>query len=204
MNDTMGKFKCRNSECDKEFVNSSNRSKHEKKTKHYVPGPRAASRYEPRWDEDNNLFRCPKPCCEVNIPKRSNMFRHIQKCNVIAERKRKREDDKICPYCDKEFKKKFNLNPHIAVHSTEDDTHVSLSFVISDDGLTAAGEDKDVLVPAAPETDIENPMNVVYLIENSVTEDIVPHVESPSVEDNIINLDIIDAVCFALLDCRAR
>ena len=28
MNDTMGKFKCRNSECDKEFVNSSNRSKH--------------------------------------------------------------------------------------------------------------------------------------------------------------------------------
>ena len=53
MNDTMGKFKYRNSECDKEFVNSSNRSKHEKKTKHYVPGPRAASRYEPRWDENN-------------------------------------------------------------------------------------------------------------------------------------------------------
>ena len=66
---------------------------------------------------------------------KGNMVLHIESCNLIAERKSQRENNKVCPYCDKVFENKFNRDRHVTmVHFAEDvSLPVPLSFAIPDE-----------------------------------------------------------------------
>ena len=62
----MENLKCRNENCQKEFSNSSNRAKHEKRFKHYTPAlPRQG--LVPLCDEQTKKYECTKQFCEVNV-----------------------------------------------------------------------------------------------------------------------------------------
>ena len=69
----------------------------------------------------------------MSLPKKGNMVRHIESCNLIAERKSQRENNKVCPYCDKVYEKRPRSSCNDGAFCWRFVRTLPLSFAIPDE-----------------------------------------------------------------------
>ena len=102
------KVKCRG--CDKLFSTKFNRNKHEQAAGH---GPSETGEREIPNDLENGVYQCPTANCITTATTKRSITRHLKKCYGISINRKRNQQNKICSYYQKVFKKKSNRNRHV-------------------------------------------------------------------------------------------
>lgn len=99
-------FCCRGENCKSSFSTKSNRNKHEKKKGH---GPEPTPK--PIIECVGDLFVCPNDECSTSSKYKANIVKHLKSCERLM--KKRKGDNKKCPFCGKVFAQKSNRDRHV-------------------------------------------------------------------------------------------